>query len=108
MRAANRCKEHFQGDRCRKVRHHSSPVGLKPDPLHAGSFTAWEGEGDSKTVVKQAPGTRLAGKRNRRVNQILRTYTAKKFNANLMHSSERKTGSALLQLALDFFRRGRS
>jgi hypothetical protein len=51
-----RCKENFQGDRCKKEANHQLSVAENPDPQHQGSFTIWEGEGDSKKVLAKAQG----------------------------------------------------
>lgn len=66
-----RCKEHFQGDRCRKEARHESEVALKPDPVHVGSFSAWEGIGDSKKIVAAATFSKPHQKRNRRLNLFI-------------------------------------
>ena len=68
-----RCKEHFQGDRCRKEEHHESEVALKPDPVHVGQFSAWEGSGDSKKLVAAATISKPHQKRNRRLNRFVAT-----------------------------------
>jgi hypothetical protein len=49
-----RCKEHFQGDRCRKDAHHDSKLAEKPDPEHVGAFSSWEGTGDSQKKIMQS------------------------------------------------------
>lgn len=66
-----RCKEHFQGDRCRKDAQHESEVALKPDPVHVGAFNAWQGSGDSKqrVAVSSVPKPHL--KRNRALNRFI-------------------------------------
>ena len=66
-----RCKEHFQGDRCRKEARHESEVALKPDPVHVGSLNAWEGSGDSKRLVAAATISKAHQKRNRRLNRFI-------------------------------------
>jgi hypothetical protein len=66
-----RCKEHFQGDRCHKEAQHESEVALKPDPVHMGSFSAWEGSGDSKRVVAATHIPKPHQKRNRDLNRFI-------------------------------------
>jgi hypothetical protein len=66
-----RCKEHFQGDRCRKQAQHESAVALKPDPVHMGSFSAWEGSGDAKRVVAASHIPKPHQKRNRALNRFI-------------------------------------
>lgn len=66
-----RCKEHFQGDRCRKEAQHESEVALRPDPVHVGSFSAWQGTGDSKKIVAAATFPKANQKRNRRLNRFI-------------------------------------
>jgi hypothetical protein len=66
-----RCKEHFQGDRCRKEAQHESEVALKPDPVHAGSFSAWEGNGDAKRVIAASHIPKPHLKRNRALNRFV-------------------------------------
>jgi hypothetical protein len=66
-----RCKEHFQRDHCRKEAQHESEVTLKPDPVHVGSFSAWEGSGDSKKIVAAATFSKAHQKRNRRLNRFI-------------------------------------
>jgi hypothetical protein len=71
-----RCKEHFQGDRCRKEAHHESEVAFKPDPVHAGSFSAWEGSGDAKRLVAASHIPKPHLKRNRALNRFIATNAA--------------------------------
>jgi hypothetical protein len=66
-----RCKEHFQGDRCRKEAQHESAVALKPDPVHMGSFSAWEGSGDSRRLVAASHIPKPHLKRNRALNRFI-------------------------------------
>lgn len=66
-----RCKEHFQGDRCRKEAQHESEVALKPDPVHMGAFSAWEGSGDSKRVIAASHIPKPHQKRNRALNRFI-------------------------------------
>lgn len=96
MRAALRCKEHYQGDRCKRAKAHAEDLD------HQGSFQAWSGTGDSKRVTAVALGShpRMRRTQRRKVDQILRVFTAKKTDVNLMPSAWRKTGSQLLGLAL--------
>jgi hypothetical protein len=71
MPGKERCKEHFQGDRCRKQAQHESPVALKPDPVHLGTFSAWEGSGDAKRIVAVSHIRKPHLKRNRALNRFL-------------------------------------
>ena len=41
MKAADRCKEHYQGDRCRKPTGHDYRQ-VEPDPVHEGVHNSWE------------------------------------------------------------------
>jgi hypothetical protein len=66
-----RCKEHFQGDRCRKEAQHESAVALKLDPAHVGSFNAWEGSGAGKRLVAASHIPKPHHKRNRALNRFL-------------------------------------
>jgi hypothetical protein len=68
-----RCKEHFKGDRCRKEAQHESEVALKPDPVHMGSFNAWEGSGDGKRLLATSSIAKPHLKRNRRLNRFIAT-----------------------------------
>ena len=72
-----RCKEHFQGDRCHKQAQHESAVALTPDPVHMGSFSAWEGSGDAKRVVAASHIPKPHQKRNRALNRFIDTAAAR-------------------------------
>lgn len=71
-----RCKEHFQGDRCRKEARHESEVAFKPDPAHTGTFSAWEGSGDAKRLVAASHIPKPHLKRNRGLNRFLKQSAA--------------------------------
>lgn len=66
-----RCKEHFKGDRCGKEAQHESEVALKPDPVHMGSFNAWEGSGDGKRLLAASHIPKPHLKRNRGLNRFI-------------------------------------
>lgn len=107
MKSFQRCKAHFQGDRCKKERFHDSDFSLdnsEEATRHQGSFTIWKGSGDSKTVLAKAQGAVPRVHRNRRLNRFLRVTCDKNTNVNLMSSAARKSGSALLGLALKVLR----
>src|SRR5579863_3378348 len=65
-----RCKEHFQGDRCRKEARHDSEVAMTPDNVHVGMFSSWEGEGDSQKKIMQSQAPIL--KRDRKLERFMR------------------------------------
>jgi len=65
-----RCKEYFQGDRCRKEAHHESNVAMSPEPVHVGQFSSWEGEGDSQKKLMQSQAPIL--KRDRQLERFMR------------------------------------
>jgi hypothetical protein len=66
-----RCKEHFQGDLCRKEAHHESTIAITPDPIHAGQFSSWKGEGDNKVKLMQSQKPII--KRHRGMDRLART-----------------------------------
>lgn len=107
MKSEDRCKEHFQGDKCRGLAGHDSPINMEPDPVHVGQFQAWDGSGDAKrkvaTFVAKAP------KRNRVVNRITRGGNAKEPNYMLtrMSANSKKTASAILAECAKYLRGGR-
>jgi len=96
MRAENRCKEHFQGDKCRKHLRHTSNLLVNPDPVHVGQFNAWTGEGATKTLK----GTiqRTAPRRNRVINRIV--ASAK----HLESTHGRDTAQSLLSKVIYYLR----
>jgi hypothetical protein len=101
MRAAARCKEHFQGDRCKFAKHHASPLAVNPQPQHQGSFTLWTGEGDSKSVVDRV--TRRL-RRSRRANRIFRALCGKQENILLVGTKERPVAKAMLDAIFKHFK----
>lgn len=57
-----KCKEHSQGDRCRK------PLGHEEtDPVHEGQFTIWQ-----RGKFRQEKFPRTAPKRNRSLNRFVK------------------------------------
>lgn len=57
MKAADRCREHFAGDRCTKARGHASDLAIDTDKEHVGKFTRWVGTGAAKKqLFATAPG----------------------------------------------------
>jgi len=65
-----RCKEHFQGDRCKKHAGHESAVALEPDKLHEGSFNSWFGSGEYQRKFMQSQAPLL--KRDRDLERFIR------------------------------------
>ncbi len=65
-----RCKEHFQGDRCRKDAHHDSNVAMTPDSVHVGQFSSWKGEGDKQEKLMQSQAPIL--RRDRQLERYMR------------------------------------
>jgi RAB protein geranylgeranyltransferase component A len=99
MRASERCKENYQGDRCKKAKNHDLSVNQNPDRVHVGSFTAWDTDGlIVARLQKKAP------KRSRAANRIVRAICAKQFNPNLVPRKERKTMKYFLDMAVKHFR----
>lgn len=54
MKAAERCKEHYQGDRCRKPTGHNYRQ-LEPDLVHKGSHVEWTDEDNGGHVLEANP-----------------------------------------------------
>lgn len=105
MKSADRCKHHYQGDRCQRSRGHDSLLDIKPNAKHVGQFTAWTGSGDDKVVVAKAIKTSM--RKNRRFNCFLkRVACAKQFNPNLVPLAERMSMKQLLQFAVAKLRGG--
>jgi hypothetical protein len=103
MRAIDRCKEHFQGDRCKKERMHAAETHPNRDHFHQGSFTAWSGEGDSKKVEAQTrPFVKV--RRSRTANRVFRALCGKQANRALVGTKEAPARKALLQMVFDHFK----
>jgi len=101
VRSAERCKEHYQGDRCREPRGHSSPLALSPDPQHAGQFNVWTGDGDSKKLLR---GTENRFKRSRFFNRAFRRVACdKKENLALVETKEAPLRKRLLEAIFNHF-----
>lgn len=69
MRSVERCKEHFQGDRCKKELNHALSVNPNVDELHRGNFTVWQGSGETQEPLVR---TTMKHKRNRIANRVVR------------------------------------
>ncbi len=67
MRAADRCREHFAGDRCTKTRGHAA---IETDKEHTGKFARWTGTGDAK--VRSAAQPRATRAQERKLDRWLR------------------------------------
>jgi len=87
-----RCKENFQGDRCKKEANHQLSVAENPDPRHQADFTVWEGEGDSKKVVAKAKGAVAVIKKDtlRKVDKLMA------YAYNVADQGDRKRAIAVL------------
>lgn len=80
MQANDRCKAHYQGDKCRKPKHHDSPVAETPDLIHVGINVAWNVQGHvvAKAVANKAP------RRDLRLNKIIKNIDFfRRFNPTL-------------------------
>ena len=58
-----RCKEHFQGDRCKKESGHE-------DLIHEGQFSSWRESADSKVKIMQSQKPII--KRHRGMDRLAR------------------------------------
>lgn len=105
MKSADRCPQHWEGDRCKKSRGHDSELSMTPGNPHIANFTAWTGEGDSKKAV--ACYQPKAPKRNRTVNRVIRASCDKQTNLMLTHRVGTKTASAMLTECVKYLRGGR-
>jgi len=87
MRAADRCKEHHSGDKCRLDLGHSGN--------HVGQFAEW----NKQTVVRS---TKMLGKRSRKANQVIRSSSNMPIKS--MDSKERKFAIEMLGKAITWLR----
>jgi len=105
VKAAVRCPENYQGDRCRKGRSHDFATNPEQDLLHVGNFTAWTGSGDGQRVEGKTIGSQIRVKRNRSLNRFLRRIGGPKhFDPNLVPNAEKKSLKYILQMAVKHFR----
>lgn len=98
MKAADRCKETRQGDRCKKLAGHHFSVSAEPDPIHMGNFAAWKGEGDDKTLL--AGFKNKAPKRNRKANRFLKSFDPE----NALAYGGHNVGIALMDSLAKYFK----
>jgi hypothetical protein len=87
MRAAERCKEHSEGDHCRKALGHEGT-----DPVHEGQFTAWQ-----SNKFREQKFRLKAPARNRGLNRFVRTLGA---NAHRVPMKERAGFLSFLNRAI--------
>ena len=72
MKAGDRCREHFKGDRCTKAAGHASDLAIATDKEHTGKFVSWVGAGDRKmqlSAVKH-PSRRAERRLDRWIDRV--------------------------------------
>lgn len=67
MRSIYRCKETYQGDRCKRERNHETESKDNPS-IHFGDFSLWSKDG----AVLKKEGAQIRHKRNRQANRAIR------------------------------------
>lgn len=70
MKSSERCKNTFQGDRCKRERGHETSSTDNPN-VHFGQFTMWNEQGELLKVQGAQPR-----KRNRTFNRAVRNLTS--------------------------------
>lgn len=106
MKAEQRCKAHFLGDKCRGELNHDSHILMKSQPNHFGVNVAWKGEnGDLDRTVLARSYEPKAPKRNRMMNRFVRNLRT--FNPRSLHGESKSQMIRTMTIVERFFKGGK-